>query len=122
MSVHDDIEQMRSRIIQGENATILKLTKKIPEFDIFIKPYDRTLRNKIVHKDLRIDYNNKIVIYSSEKFSFEDLKINTRNLLAIFESVSYIYTFNIRKSLQKGYDLLNREESHSGDLCPSFNR
>jgi len=93
-------------------GSIIKLTGKIPDFDVFRKPYDRTLRNKIIHKEFRIDYNNKVIIYSSQKISFKDLLIKTRHILMILMSITYINTFISRKKLQKGYQLLITEEKN----------
>jgi len=90
-------------------GSIIKLTEKILVFDVFRKPYDRTLRNKIIHKDFKIDYNNRIIIYSSQKISFKDLLIKTRNILEVLASINYIYNFILRKKLQKAHQLLITE-------------
>ena len=94
-------------------SSIIKLTGKIPDFYIFRKSYDRTLRNKITHKEFRIDYNNKVIIYSSQKISFKDLLIITRDLLMILISINYIAIFISRKKLQKAYQLLKNEKIRS---------
>ena len=82
-------------------GSIIKLTRKIPDFDVFRKPYDKTLRNKIIHKDFKIDYNNRVIIYSSKKISFKRLLIKTRNILEVLGSIIYINNFISRKKLQK---------------------
>ena len=89
----------------------IKLTEKILDFDVFRKPYDRTLRNKIIHKDFKIDYNNRVIIYSSQKISFKNLLIKTRNILEVLVSINYIYNFISRKKLQKAHQLLITEEN-----------
>lgn len=94
-------------------GSIIKLAGKIPDFDVFRKPYDRTLRNKITHKEFKIDYNNKVIIYSSQKISFKDLLIKTRNILEVLASINYVYIFNSRKKLQKAHQLLITEENTS---------
>jgi hypothetical protein len=89
---------------------LVKITKRIPDFDVFREPYDRTLRNKIIHKDFRIDYKNKLIQYSSEKITFKDLLLKTKNLQAIFFSYSLLFTFDMRKNLQSMYNLLINED------------
>ena len=75
--------------------------KKIPDFDIFLKPYDKNLRNKIIHKGFKIDYQKKVVIYTGKSISFQNLLLKTRNLLAIFISFMSLYTFHLRKNLEE---------------------
>lgn len=94
-------------------GSMIKLTGKIPDFDVFREPYDKTLRNKIIHKDFKIDYNNRVIIYSSQKISFRDLLIKTRNILEVLASINYVYIFNSRKKLQKAYQLLITEDNTS---------
>lgn len=94
-------------------GSVIELTEKIPDFDVFRKPYGRALRNKITHKEFKINYNNKTVIYLNRKISFKDLSIKTRNILEVLVSINYIYNFISRKKLQKAYQLLITEENVS---------
>lgn len=106
----DSKYEQLSKIGKKNFNELIKITKRIPDFNVFREPYDRMLRNKIIHKDFRIDYKNKLIHYSSQKITFKVLLLKTRNLQVIYLSYSLLFTFDMRKNLQKAYNLLIDEE------------
>jgi len=99
------IKSSFTKLAERKFGEVLKFTEKIPDFEVFRKPYDKTLRNKLVHKDFKIDYNNKTIDFSNRKISFRELLIMTRNLFDAVTSIMYIYNFIVRKKLQVSYYL-----------------
>lgn len=83
--------------------SILKSTKSIPDFHFFKRHFDRKLRNNIIHKDFKIDYNNKWVEYNSKHIPFKELLVKNRRLYEILTSFSIINLFLLRKRLQAIY-------------------
>lgn len=84
-------------------GNVLLLTENIPDFDIFLKPYDRRLRNKIIHKDYTINYNNKSIDYGSYSISFREFLNINRDLFDVLTSFAYVNIFLQRKKLQENY-------------------
>jgi hypothetical protein len=85
---------------------VLNLAKKIPNFEIFLEPYNMLLRNKIVHSDFSIDYVNKKIIYSGGETKFSELLLKSRNLVMIFIVYAWAFNYDMRKDMEKAYVFL----------------
>lgn len=101
-----DFEKL-SKLNFGE---IVSISKNIPDFNVFLIPYDRRLRNKIIHKDFTIDYSNKKIIYNNKDISFKEFLNDCKELTMILLSLSWIYYFDVRHSLEKAYKILDNVE------------
>jgi len=87
-------------------ARVLALTKEIEGFDVFLKPYDKTLRNKILHKEFSVDYENKKILYSGGETSFKKLLENSKDISTILLSYAWLYYFDLKANLQKAYNVI----------------
>ncbi len=104
-------EERFKQLSKKDFYLILQLTEKIPDFEVFRVPYNNKLRNHLVHPSFKIDYTNKMVIYSSTRISFKDVLTQTRNLLEVLASNNFIYVFISRKKIQEAYYLLQVEKN-----------
>jgi len=97
-----------NKIFKLRFATVLEISKKIPNFGIFLTHYNKTLRNKIVHRDYSIDYVNQMVVYKNGRLTFKELLATNKEIATILLSYIWIFHFDTRVSLEKVYDQMDQ--------------
>jgi len=104
--------QEMNKVFKRRFMDIIKLGEKINNFEIFLVPYDNTLRNKIIHKDYYIDYNNKKIKYANKEIDFKQFLNNSREILLILFSWFWIFHFDVRNTLEKACNILDKYEKN----------
>lgn len=97
-----------NKISKLDFAKILGLTKKINNFDIFVVPYNKKLRNKILHKEFSIDYTNKKIVYKGGETTFKELLDNSKEISVMLLSYAWLYYFDMKRELEKAYHIVEK--------------